>query len=77
MTASKITHTLYMGDWQDVARMRDFNIVTVAKDSPVVGALYFPLVDGPDENNEHQLHSAIFMVDSLLACNSYIFVHCV
>jgi hypothetical protein len=49
MTASKVSDTLYIGDWQDARASRqnrpEIAIMTVAVDSPFVGGWKFDLVD--------------------------------
>lgn len=80
MTASRISDTLLVGDWQDAQGWDDsplMDIVTVAYDSPLIGNFKFELVDGPAHGNEKVFWRAVEKVCELQGKNRRTLVHCV
>ena len=81
LTASKVTESLWVGDWQDAKEAREAHhlveIVTTAFDSPFVGDVQFMLVDGPADGNEKIFWEAVKQVESLQSGGVLTLVHCV
>lgn len=82
MALSKITDTLYIGNWQDAAAQKinpGIYIMTVAFDSPFTGGEKFDLVDGPSPGNEEIFWSAVKRLDQLQSSviPTVTLVHCV
>ena len=75
----KIRHGLYLGDADDASRKPneiDYTI-TVAKNSPFIGAVWFSLEDDAVVKNEALFKAAISSTISLIENGHSVLIHCV
>lgn len=73
---TEVIHNLFIGNWQEARASIGFYVITVASDSPFVGAEHFKLVDGPG-NSLEDLKAAATATFKAHSRGGRALVHCV
>lgn len=81
MSMNQIQDRLWLGSWQDAAKLErstDFTVVTCAADSKCRGKFFFPITDpGTAPEDRSLFNQAVACVIDLLGKKESVLVHCV